>query len=263
MKASIDLLKELIRYSKGGITTPLTHFLIAPLQAQFIAAYPRSGSTWLRTMIVNVLNPDAHSNPEIFNKTVPGSTLTRVLMAYNSPSPHILSTHSTYLSSIKRAVYLIRDGRHTITSFYRYTTTREGINLSFSKWLNYYMKGLYGPRWDTNVLSWLGRGCREMEENLLIERYEDFLIDPVRELKKVCEFLGISFSNDDLVSAVEDSSINQMRKWERKFYGKIKNPNASFYRGGQTNEWEHLLTNEERDRFIQISNVALQLGGYI
>ena len=38
---------------------------------QFIASFPRSGSTWLRTMICNVLVPDANSNPDIFNARIP------------------------------------------------------------------------------------------------------------------------------------------------------------------------------------------------
>lgn len=257
------LIKILVRYYKGRVTIPLAHYLLEPLQAQFIAAYPRSGSTWLRTMVVNVLYPDTHSNPEIFNKVIPGSTLTRVFTAYNSPTPHILSTHSKYLPTIKRAVYLIRDGRHSVTSFYRYTTSREGINLSFSKWLDYYSKGLFGPRWDQNTISWLNKGCQEMKENLLVEKYEDFLIDPISELGKVCNFLNISFTNEDLIRSVDASTINKMREWERKLGGEITDPNASFYRGGKTNEWEHLLTEEDKERFMQISSAALQLGGYV
>lgn len=243
------------------ITLPVAHYLIKPLKAQFIAAYPRSGSTWLRTMLVNILTPTADSNPDVFNRVIPGVSLTRVLTAYKAPQPRLLSTHSVYRPSIKRAVYLIRDGRNCITSLYRYSVIRRYVNISFSEWFDYYVKGVYGPRWDENIESWFDN--KILGDNLQVVRYEDFVSNTDRELEKVCKFLDIPYETQDLVHAIDASSIQKMRKWEHKTFGEVTDPKKSFYGGGKENDWDDLLTKEEKKLFLKLSERALTLGGYI
>jgi LPS sulfotransferase NodH len=252
-----------LKNNRGRITSPLAHFIVSPLKRQFIASYPRSGSTWLRTMLTNVIDPSANSNPDIFNRMIPGTTLTRLWLAYRAPDPHILSTHSVYRRGIKRVVYVLRDGRDSMLSLYRYTTVRIGIRMGFNQWFSFYMKGWYGPRWDQHVESWLTRGCERLGRDMLIVRYEDCCADPHGELKKVCDFFGIEFALADIERAVKLSSVDNMKKWERKLLGEIKSDNASFYRGKkQADEWLSLLNDEQRNKFMRISKNAMRLGGY-
>ncbi len=214
-------------------------------------------------MLVNILYPESNSDPEIFNRIIPGCTLTRLLRAYNAPKPRIFSTHSIYRRNIRRTVYLIRDGRNSVSSLFRYTTIRAGLDMGFNQWFAYYMKGMYGPRWDQNVVSWLISGREYLKENILLVRYEDLCTDAIPQLEKVCTFLGINYTQDDLARAIEASSIQKMRKWERKYVGELKDINASFYRGKQTNEWESLVDEEQKKHFLSVSDKALRLGGYI
>lgn len=252
------------KHNRTRITSPLAHFLVSPLKGKFIASYPRSGSTWMRTMLTNVIVPDANSNPEIFNRVIPGTTLTRLWLAYNAPSPYILSTHSVYRNSIKRVVYILRDGRDSMLSMYRYTTVRVGWDITFDKWFTFYMKGYYAQRWDQHVISWLGKGHEKLKENMLVVRYEDCCADPHAELEKACEFFRIKFTSGDIDRAVELSSIDKMKKWERKLLGPINDENASFYRGNRKNdEWETLMSEKQRNQFLRSSSDALGLGGYV
>lgn len=251
-----------LKHGRVRLTLPLTHFLISPLSAQFIAAYPRSGSTWLRTMLVNVLCPESNSDPELFNRIIPGASVTRVPRAYRAPEPRIISTHSAYRRSIRRAVYLVRDGRDSVTSLFRYTTNRAGTKMDFGTWFSYYMKGYYGPRWDQNVVSWLVRGKEALGDRLLIVRFEDLRADPVGELGKVCSFLDIGYAEDRLVHAIEAASIDKMRKWEEHYKGRIKDSNASFYRGGNMGQWRDMFTREQEREFMGKSKTALTLCGY-
>jgi hypothetical protein len=136
--------------------------------------------------------------------------------------------------------------------------------MDFHQWFSFYMKGWYGPRWDQHVESWLARGRERLGRNMFIVRYEDCCACPHDALGKVCDFFGIKFAPADIDRAVELSSIDNMRKWERKFLGEIKDNNASFYRGKkQAEEWLSLLDDEQRDIFMRISENALRLGGYI
>lgn len=264
MHVSSHPLVVLFRNGRGRITSPVAHLLISPLSAQFIVSYPRSGSTWMRTMLVNVLDPNSKSDPAVFNRVIPGCTLTRLWDVYHAPSPRILSTHSTYRRNIKRAVYIARNGRDSILSLFRYTTVRVGLNMEFSKWFALYMKGCYGPRWDQHVVSWLTKGRKKLGKDMLVVRYEDCCAHPHDVLSNVCDFLGVRHTQSDIQRAIELSSIKNMRKWERKYVGEIKDENASFYRGKKINdEWNNLLTEEQRNKFLTVSGEALRLGGYI
>lgn len=251
-----------LKHNRVRITSPLAHFLVSPLKRQFIVSYPRSGSTWMRTMLTNILDPDAQSNPAIFNKTIPGTTLTRLWWVYNAPAPYILSTHSVYRPDIRRALYIIRDGRESMLSLFRYTTVRVGKHMDFGMWFEFYMRGYFGPRWDQHVMSWLTNGPRMLGADFLLIRYEDCLVSPQRELAKACDFLGIRYDASDLERAVKLARIENMRKWERKIVGD-KNDDESFYRGkGNLDEWLTLLTDDQRKEFLSVSSKALRLGGY-
>jgi hypothetical protein len=215
-------------------------------------------------MLVNILDPNSKSDPAVFNRVIPGCTLTRLWHLYRAPTPRILSTHSTYRNNIKRAVYIIRNGQDSMLSLFRYTTIRVGLDMEFNKWFVLYMKGFYGPRWDQHVTSWFYKGHSKLGKNMLIVRYEDCCANPHYVLNKVCDFLGVVYTPSDLHRAVELSSIDNMRKWERKYVGEIKDENASFYRGKKINdEWNNLLTEEQRNKCLSVFSEALRLGGYI
>lgn len=247
---------------RSWYTYPLAMMLVTPLPANLIAAYPRSGSTWLRTMLVNVLHPEANSNPEIFNRVIPGISITHFLHAYTSKNkPQIFSSHSQYYRGLKRrTVYVLRDGRDSVLSLFRYSTTRMGIEMDFEDWFGQYAGGYV--RWDEHVRSWLTVGQRELKDDLLIVRYEDLRRDTFSELKKVCEFLNINYSKDLLINSIDNASVANMKKWERDTLGEPATENASFYRGGKLNEWVSLLTEEQRRRFVAMHRDSLLLAGY-
>lgn len=190
------------KHGRGRVTLPLAHLLISPLNAQFIAAYPRSGSTWLRTMLVSLLDKNSNSDPEVFNGIVAGTSIGRVGRIYAAQITRIISTHSNYRCTINRAVYLIRDGQDSVVSLFHYTPTREGITMDFKMWFTYYMRGYFGLRWDQNAVSWLNRGRKILGERILFIRHEDFRINTLGELAKVSNFLGINAAQGELACAI-------------------------------------------------------------
>lgn len=251
-----------LKYGRSWFTMPFGALLAAPTGATFLASYPRSGNTWLKTMLVNVLHPETDSNPDIFNKVIPGATARNLLKVYQTKPPRILSTHSLYLKTINKAVYLVRDGRDCITSMYHFTTTRVGLELDFNKWFVLYKNGLFGPRWDQNVSSWLGPGANYLGKELLVVHFEDLLSDTKRTLEVICEFIGLNVNADLIRQAIDASSIDRMRKWEKRKIGNIDNPNASFYRKGGTGSWKELVKDRNRMEFERFSQTAMLLAGY-
>lgn len=248
---------------RSWYTYPLAMLLVSPLPAGLIAAYPRSGSTWLRTMLVNVIYPESNSNPQVFNRVIPGISVTHFLHAYTSKNtPPIFSSHSRYFRGLRRrTVYVLRDGRDSVLSLFRYSTTRKGIEMAFDDWFDQYTRG--HVRWDEHVKSWLTVGKSALKDDMLIVRYEDMRKDTFSELKKVCEFLNIAYSEDLLNNSINSASVANMKKWESEILGKVLSGNSSFYRGGEANEWDNLLTEKQKARFVTLHQDSLLLAGYI
>ena len=251
------------RKMRHQLSEPLAFALISRRPTVFIAAWPRSGSTWLRTMLSTIRRPESHGDPEVFNREIPGVTLRRVAQVRAAPSPRVLMTHSVYRRRIPRAVYMLRDGRDSIVSFFHYTTTREGKAMAFEDWFGLYMSGAFGVRWDQNVESWLQRGKRQLGENLMVLRFEDLRSDTVGCLADVCEFLGLQADKAQLLDAVEAGSLQNGRRWEQHYLGKVDSENASFYRAGQSGKWQDLFSSTHQARFLEASANAMRLGGYL
>ncbi len=252
-------------HGRAHFSLPLGRVLFSLFNQDILASYPRSGSTWLRTMITNVVYPEAMGNPQITNKVIPGIKLGNFFQALKSPAPHILKTHSNYYPLRKhRALYLMRDARHAVLSLFRYTTTRQNIDMPYEVWFSLYKNRYLGPRWDDNVRSWLSPGNNtRMNPDIFYLKYEDMQEDPKAVLKEVCDYFQIPYNEDALTRAIELTSVNNLRNWETIIKGRFKNENASFYRGGRSNEWATLLTDSQREEFLALHENALKMANYL
>ena len=239
------------------------HALIRPrLDDRYIASYPRSGNTWLRTMLVNVMDPNANSDPDLFNQRIPGVSLANLPLIAACRPPRIIKTHSWYQPSIQSAVYLVRDGRDVLISLYHYRVTRQGHRESFSQFFERYCLGVYGHRWDESVESWLRAPGIEDPDRFLVVRFEDLRSNTTNELQRICTFLTIPSSLETCAKAVEAASFEHMRVIERQRRPGVTNTEKSFYRGGASGKWNDLMDAEMQRRFMELSSQSLSLAGY-
>jgi hypothetical protein len=255
---------KLITKLRNNLSLPIAHALIGRRpDDQFLVSYPRSGSTWLRTILVNILVQYANSDPEIFNKIIPGVSITRVPQLRRNPSPRIVHSHTYYRSDIRRVVYSVRDGRDVLISFYHYLTTRKGRGQQFPQWFDDYCAGCYGHRWDENVVSWMGKGRQLLGDQMLVLRFEEMKSDPVSCITRVCSHLSLPSTPDIIERAIESASLEKARVIEKKRLGDTGSENASFYRGGHAGQWSDYLTDSKLDRFMELSEQAMRLAQYI
>jgi len=231
---------------------------------RYIFSYPRSGNTWLRTMLAYLLRPDAASNPEIRDALISGVSIRKAFHINTLPSPRFISSHSWYRRGIPTAVYLVRDGRDVLVSYYHYRVTRRGRaeEESFSEFFDRYCQGAYGHLWHENVESWLGEGRSIMGERLMQVRFEDLKQETEVVLGEIAHFLEIPTSPDQLREAIEAASLERMRKVERSRLGELANSDMSFYRGGRSGQWSDYFDTSIEQRFYAVSSNALRLAGY-
>ena len=230
----------------------------------FLVSYPRSGSTWLRTVLSNLLVPWGRANPDVFNALIPGVTLRGALRARALQSPRIISSHAPHQPGLPRAVYLVRDGRDALVSYHLDQKSRGGPGgtVPFATFLDEHLEGLHGPRWHAHVEGWLRAGRAELGDRLCVIRYEDLLTDPLRGMRSVVEFLGLSATDEGLAAAIEGASLETMRAVEARRLGGVVSGDRSFYRSGEALLGAGWFDDAMYDRFAEVGGVALSLCGY-
>jgi len=225
---------------RNNVSTPIGHaLLLKRTDDAYIVAFPRSGSTWLRTILVNILEPSAKSNPDVFNARIPAVSIRNASIINQLTSPRLIMTHSIFRASINKALYLVRDGRDSFISSYHYHVTREGIELSLDDYYKGYINGLYGQTWEEHVQSWMQEGQKKLGKKFMLLNFEALKMDTFVCVKNVCRYLEISVTDERIKKAIEAASLNKVKEIERSRQGEIQDNNASFYRSGAIAQWQN------------------------
>ena len=233
------------------------------LDDQYLVSFPRSGNTWVRTMLGYLINPEANGNPDFTRSRIPGISIRKIKTINAQESPRLIKSHSWYRPSIPRAIYIVRDGRDVLVSLYHYYITREHKDLSFEKFFQGYLNRKFGQLWHENVESWLTRGRDQLKENLLIISFEELKADPQQTLALTARFLDLPADESQITKAIDIANISRMRNIEVQRRGPIINENASFYRGGKTGEWKDYFSPEIETAYLDLAAKALSIAGYI
>lgn len=191
----------------------------------FLVSYPRSGNTWTRFLLGNLISqrdPVTFSNiesriPEIyFNPD-------RELRAL--PRPRMLKSHECFQPQYPHVIYIVRDPRDVAISFYHHNVKARNIpdDYPMTSFVPRFIAGEFDRKfgsWRDNVLSWMS--VRGASPNFVMLRYEEMKRDTagvllqVVEFLKHCSFRKIDSSPEALRKAIELSSPERMRALEKQ-----------------------------------------------
>ncbi|SFG89785.1 Sulfotransferase domain-containing protein [Desulfotomaculum arcticum] len=220
---------------------------------RFIVSYPKSGNTWMRFLVGNLLSnePVNFFNVEYL---VPDMYWNTDKHMHALPSPRYIKSHEPYDPRYNKVVYLIRDGRDVAVSYYYHLKRENRMDLEFSDYLKKFAAGKLDDfgTWGDNINSWM-QNVGEQSNRFLMIRYEDLIRDAQAELFKVCQFLGLPKSIEQIDLAVQDSSFEKMAEHEKRT-GKenmFKNTNQKikFIRSGKVGSWRDMFTERDKDLF--------------
>jgi hypothetical protein len=183
----------------------------------FILSFPKSGNTWTRFLIANLVYPETPADFSNINRLTPDpEALSKREMA-RMPRPRIIKSHQYFDPRYKRVIYVVRDPRDVALSQFHFHRKRGLIEDGYppDKFVARFVKGETSPygSWGENVAGWLA--TRQNRPGFLLLRYEDMLADAARELNKVAAFLEIPADGERISNAVQRSSADEMRKLEK------------------------------------------------
>jgi hypothetical protein len=184
----------------------------------FLVSYPKSGNTWARFLLANLLHPDQSVTFANLRYLVPDFDGGGTKRDFDRmPRPRIIKSHACFDPRYPRVIYIVRDPRDVALSQYHYCRKRRKIEDDFPIEC-FVAQFVTGETWDNaswgqNVLTWVA--TREGDQRFLLLRYEDMIADTGHELKKVAAFLGLHVTDEQIARAVERSSAGQMRKMEQ------------------------------------------------
>jgi len=229
-----------------------------------LASYPKSGSTWLRFMLVELLTG---RDPEwaFVTETIPYVGEHRRMAPTLPGGGRLLYTHDRATGRAWRAVYLARDVRDVVLSEHRWIA-RGGTRLELSRFVTDFVEGrshLFGS-WADHVRYWLDSPLAG-DGNLLVVTFEDLRADPTARLGDIARFIGLDPSQEEVRRAVEDNSLERMQAKEARAPSAVLRQHDTterFVGAGAVGDWRSKLTADEVATVERASHDALRRLGY-
>jgi hypothetical protein len=251
------------KFAKTPLRAPLVWWRHRGLNPSdmFFAAYPKSGTTWARFVLFEMLS-GMPSGFKATNQQMPGVGLHHNALRLLPSGGRLVASHEYYRNDYHRSIYMVRDPRDVLLSEFAFLSALEYYNDDLDSFVNTFLftvVSAYGP-WHKNVTSWLDSPIAS-NGNMLLVRYEDLRKDPVPLFAQMTDFLGANVSEEKIRQAVENNSIQNMRKKEDKepVRASIK---GRFVRDGKVRGWVSKLTPEQVALIDRIAGPTLQRLGY-
>lgn len=214
----------------------------------FIVSYPRSGNTWVRFLIGNLLFPAEPVTFANIEQKIPDIYQNSDRAMQRLPRPRLLKSHECFCPTYRKVIYVVRDPRDVAVSYYHFSIKTRQIDDEFPI-VNYVSNFVadgsnrFGS-WKEHVGSWLG--ARGGASGFILLRYEDMLQQPHRELDRIVSFLGVSASKQQVENAIERSSAGNMRQLEREQINlwrpfRVSRQDKPFVRSAKAGDWRDNL----------------------
>src|SRR5207244_8991233 len=184
----------------------------------FIVSYPRSGNTWTRFLVANLVYPEQPVTFANIERLIPDCEAMSSRYVKRVPRPRIIKSHEDFHPRSKRVIYIVRDPRDVALSYYDFSRKYRHIEDSYplTRFVSDFVAGRLSSvdwvTWGENVSSWFY--TRNGRPEFLLLRYKDMLSNMESELTKAARFLNIEPTSDRLASAIERSSAERMRSLE-------------------------------------------------
>lgn len=239
-----------------------------------IVGYMKSGSTWFRNLVAGVvygLDPELAPYKLVWD-LVPNYGPKRPYFKRYS-TPMFFKTHDLPKPKYRRVVYMLRDGRDVMVSYYHYCKTMRKLEDKKTDFLKIVQgqQGIYPyKKWHEHVETWL---ANPYQAQMLVIKYEDLLQNTVEQLQRFCEFMQVTREPAFLAEVAAKASFHKMREKEKQ-HGLEKPdwqrpdwPNwpkeKRFMRRGEIGSYKDEMPAAVLEAFMQDARETLRKLGYL
>ncbi|MFQ5632603.1 MAG: sulfotransferase domain-containing protein [bacterium] len=219
----------------------------------FIVGHPKSGTTWLQNLVAGEFAP----NSLVFD-LVPGHRQ-HYYKRYRTPS--FFKSHRLPQPEYKRVIYLVRDGRDVMVSYFHHLKAVKKKEIDFLKVVTA-EEVIWPYKWHEHVEAWLSN---PHGAQMIIMKYEDLKSNPVKELRRFCEFVDVQREDSLLESINQKASFEKMRQKEARFgIGNRKWPDDKFFiRRGEVGSYQDEMPSDILEMFLRDAGDTLRKLGYL
>lgn len=232
-----------------GLAPPGRSLQILPDDV-FLVSFPKSGNTWTRFLLGNLMSPDEPATFSNIHRLVPDPIGTATKEFRRMPRPRVIKSHECFDPRYPRVIYIVRDPRDVVISQFHYHRKVRLIpdELPIETFVAQFLNGETWPcgSWGQHVLTWVGTS--QGDPRFLLLRYEDMVSNTERELRKIVAFIGLRTTAEQIAQAVERSTANQMRKLEAaqgedcdRMMGRTSRKDMMFVRAAASGGWRKEL----------------------
>ncbi len=269
----------------------------------WLASYPKSGNTWVRTFLANLIvdrrepvdvndlsdyigpeyahffyeNLARRPLAEMTDKEINGlrPTVQRFL-SERHPDVHFVKTHSTLavldgISTISRdytwgAVYLVRNPLDVAVSYAHHMGSPLATIVDLLE-----DPGARIPTTQYGVFQFLGTWSQHVRAwagaqglRKLVIRYEDLARDPVGSFASLCAFAGVPADAERLEKAIRFSGFDVLSEQETKAgFVERMNSESAFFRKGRVGSWREEMPPHLAARVVASHGTVMRQCGYL
>ena len=239
----------------------------------FIVSYPRSGNTWVRFLLGNLVHQDQPTTFANVESRIPEIYLFPDRVLRSLARPRLLKSHECFDPRYRKIIYIVRDPRDVAVSYYHYAVKRKTIEEDYpiadfiERFLaaEFDIQWAWAASWSDHVMSWVS--MRQGREGFLLLRYEDMIENPEGALSKIAGFLKLEASPQRLERAVSLSSADHMRSLEKEQGSqweltKATRQDKPFIREASAGGWKMVLPPSSVAKIESAWGPAMQALGY-
>lgn len=220
----------------------------------FLVSFPKSGNTWLRFIIANLITSDELVTLQNIDQIVPDVYSSAHLVNAMS-SKRFIKTHHAFFDCYPLSIYIYRDYRDAMVSNFHYFKNRRNFKGDFSEFLNSEVAFNDFGTWQFHLTSAFNQKVRS-PNSILILRYEDLLAKPGDEIQKIIDFSGIH-PKRSIEQVVKLCSFYNLKENENMHSGKYKKiTGENFFRNGTSNQWKNYFSRNDLDNLMKKENLV-------
>lgn len=177
----------------------------------FLASYPRSGSTWARFVMFEILTGQ-DSNFDAVNRDLNGIKQHKLGRPILPQGGRLIGTHEPYRKEYRRTIYIVRDARDVLLSEHAFLKALDYCGADLNSFTQSFVRGKVNGfgSWQDHVTSFLDSPIA-CTNDLLVVQYKELRQNPELGYARIVDFLGVKPNQEVIRRAIANNSLDKMR----------------------------------------------------